>query len=196
MPDKTAEAATAGADSQSAKGDTPAADPLSDRPATPELEDLQQGDHTDCSLRMLLALRQAPAIGWFNATGFTARQLRPLSGSPAIRRLRFSLSEEQLASPRRLHTVFRQKLMAQLDNCTDLASLNTIGRLLEKVQPENAAGADPERASLAEDSLRLLQRLELLLERLEGSRELLDASASATKPEAAPAQQEGPPWLA
>ncbi|MCB1186945.1 hypothetical protein KDL29_07230 [bacterium] len=124
-------------------------------------------DGADVLVRILLATGQRPSGGWHQAVGVTADELDSYARSPEIRRLRLQLRDSGVVTPAMLHAIYRQKLMRALLDSTDNASLNTIGKLVEKVPLEGGPALE---APAGEESL---QSLELLLERLESSRELL-----------------------
>lgn len=142
------------------------------------LEALLRGDATDCLLRNHLALRLPPACGWHAATGFRADQLRHLQREEELRRRRMLISESEAASPRLLHTLFRHKLLDQLDRAQDLASLNTIGRLLEKIPQLDAGAGDQSATGQSQRARQLLSETRTIIERLEGSLRYMDEAGA------------------
>ena len=151
------------------------------QPAVPGCaERLFCADGSDTLIKVLLALGRRPRGGWHASVGITAQELDSYARSPEIRRLRMLLLDSAAVTPRMLHSLYRQKLFGCLLEARDTASINSLGKLVEKVPLDDEA-AGTETAALDEQELR---SMELLLNRLEQSQPIL-----ASRDEAAQAEQ-------
>ncbi|MEZ5336847.1 MAG: hypothetical protein R3F46_01155 [bacterium] len=166
------------------------------RSAAPEESlPLFSGDAVDSLIRMLLALDEQPAGGWHQALGITAREVRRHARDPQILRLRLRLQQQgqALASTARLQELYRHLLLQGLLNEQCSPALVNLGRLIEKL-PDGAASSPA--ATQPELEQASLERLELLLQRLEQSRLLLDPGPEApptdTPQQAQPAADPAP----
>ncbi|MCB1216437.1 hypothetical protein KDL44_03540 [bacterium] len=165
------------------------------QPAEAESLPLFSGDAVDSLISLLLALDEQPAGGWHQALGITAREVRRHARDPQILRLRLRLQQQgqALASTARLQELYRHLLLQGLLNEQCSPALVNLGRLIEKL-PDGSASSTP--STQPEQEQASLERLELLLQRLEQSRLLLDPGTEApqtdTPQQAQPAADPAP----
>ena len=125
--------------------------------------------HLRLTIRSMIARGIIPEGGWFQATGVHASVVQDYARSREMQLFCLSWLEPQAVSNEMLHSNYRQRLMAQLEQADDLTALGSIGRLLEKLPPQNM-----QLPAAGEESLdQLGRRTELLLERVHNSTQLL-----------------------